>query len=120
MKRMINASREYKRYEGWDPKDIQLHSETDWEARNYEDLPVPTDSFYYKVRCNYADGRKETKDVEFIKYICANPIFPPYWAPKQLHQFEGAVGPMYDGRFRGYYDIHDRYEDYELYEMLTR
>jgi len=106
------------RYKDWDPADAELHRNTDWKARNYEDLPVPEDSFEDDVVMYNYGGEPEHKNVKFIKRLRSNPIFPPYYAPEEK-PFEHGLGAMYDGKRHGKYDIHNRYEDQETYDRLS-
>lgn len=106
-------------YEGWDETDIAIHKFIDWKARNYEEYPIPEDSFMYDINLYSTDKDPEKRQVKFIKYIRANPIYPPYYAPEEKG-VEGYVGPMYDGDDRNNYDIHNRYDTQELYDMLSR
>ena len=56
------------------------------------------------------------------KFLRSNPIFPPYYAAVMEKPFGmdvSYVGPMYDGHYYDHYDIHDRYETQEVYNMLS-
>ena len=70
----------------------------------------------------YGDGEPKTAKVEMHKFLRANAIFPPYYKPVMEKPFGmdvSYVGPMYDGNKYGNYDIHDRYETQEVYDMLS-
>ena len=107
-------------YDGWTEEDIELHKSIDWPSRNYFDYPVESDSFKGQaiLYSTAFEGGKEYVPATFIKYIRSNPIFPPYYAPKDLDK-TGFVGPMYDGNNHGNYQIHDRYETEEIYRALS-
>ena len=107
----------------WSQQDIELHKSINWESRNYEEYPVPEDSFMGRVFF-YGDDTQPNKIVKMIKYLRANPIYPPYYAPEKA-PFEGVIGPMYDGRTHQSktgvrYDVHDRYETQDVYDRLSR
>lgn len=108
----------YTEYDGWDEKDVELHKSIDWAERNYKDYPVEEDTFTSRAFHYPANDEGDMKEVKFIKYLRANPIFPPYYAPAEK-PFDNAAGPMFDGRTHGNYDIHDRYETWELYDRLS-
>ena len=57
--------------------------------------------------------------MQFTKHLRSNPIYPPYYAPDE-QPFENAVGPMFDGYRVNGYDVHDRYETQEIYDLLSR
>ena len=125
MKKHVRASiwgnySDYDRNDGWTEEDIKLHKSIDWKARNYEEYPVKDDSFTSEVVL-YGYDEPQYKKVKFIKYLRANPIYPPYYAPENRKPFDvrGYVGPMYDGNTHGNYKIHDRYETQEMYDILT-
>jgi len=117
---------------GWEPKfegqwsdaEKELWENTDWKARNFEEVPVSQDTFEGKITI-YGDGPKRTEPVTFRKYICPNTTFPPYYAPawdtatqKKMNRMY--AGPMYDGHKHNGYSVHDRLETYELYDQLSR
>lgn len=101
----------------WDEEDITKHKETDWKARNWEDLDVG-DEFKGKVYIYRWGKEPEVKEATFHKFIRANDTFPPYYKAVDFEP-EGVVGPMFDGRRHGNYDIHDRYEDQKTYDLLS-
>ena len=127
MKRYIRSNRyqDYNPSDGWTDEDIQLHKEIDWAGRNYDDYPVDQDTYMGNITLYTYDGRQITKNVEMVKYLRANPIYPPYYAPRNKQPFEKGfycksyTGPMYDGNRHNGYDVHDRFEDYKLYNMLS-
>lgn len=107
----------------WSPEDIELHKSIDWSARNYEEYPVPEDSFM-SMAFIIGDDKQPDKKVKMIKYIRSNPIYPPYYAP-ETEPFKGVVGPMFDGRTHKsdngmVYNVHDRYETQDVYDMLSK
>lgn len=105
--------------DGWAEEDINLHKSIDWKSRNYMDFPVTTDSFVGEAIL-YGEGKDKLKNVKMIKYLVANPVYPPYYAPEEnpFKEYSNVVGPMYDGRKHGSYQIHNRYETQELYDTL--
>lgn len=115
-------------FEGyWSDKDKEIWQQTDWKSRNYDELPVedmqdPINGIGYF----YTPKGSFTKPVRFIKYIRANPIYPPYFGPiydTELIEFmkqNNFCYPMYDGRKEGPYDIHDRFETSEISDRLSR
>lgn len=113
-------------FEGyWSDRDKQIWLNTDWKARNYEELAVEDCTFdgygYF-----YSLQGKVEKKITFVKYIRPNPIFPPYYGPvydSELLEFmkNGSYCyPSYDGRDVGPYSVHDRFEDNELADRLSR
>lgn len=108
----------------WSEEDKQLYRNTDWQARDYEELPVENDTITGKIYF-YGVGSEKTMSATFMKMIRSNPIYPPYYKPIKTSGLtkiitEGDyVGPMYDGHNEGHYQIHDRYETQELYDMLS-
>lgn len=115
---------EFKGY--WSPEDKELWLNTNWSERNYEELPVEGDEI---SEYGYFYSSKKgciLKPVTFIKYIRSNPIYPPYYGPKYTSELleymkEGNYCyPCYDGRQFGNYDKHDRFDDEELADMLSR
>lgn len=106
-------------YKDWDEADIELHKSIDWKARNYEEYPVEGTEFIHDVDFYDDNGHKKIKDVEFVKYLRANGIYPPYYGPKDKDAIPG-VGTMYDGhKHSDGYDIHDRTESQSVYDMLS-
>ena len=103
---------------GWTEDDIKLHRSIDWKARNYEEYPVPEDNFTGKAIAYGLPGGTREQETKFIKYVRANPIFPPYYGAEST-PFEGTVGGMYDGRNHKTYQVHDRYETQEVYDALS-
>ena len=106
----------YDKEEGWTDADIELHKNTDWKARNYEVLPTE-DEYVGEVHLVGGDRNGIVKDVKFHKVIRSNPIFPPYYKPDE--NFEGYLGPMFDGDRHNGIDIHNRYETQEVYDALS-
>ena len=109
---------DYNKENGWTDEDIETHKNTDWAARNYMDLPIPKDSFT-GIATAYTDTGVQRVKCKFIKFIRANSIYPPYYAPEN-EPFKNVVGPMYDGNKYKTYDIHDRYESQDIYDSLSR
>ena len=114
---------DYDPKEGWTEEDIELHKSIDWTGRNYEKYPVEEDSFMHNAVLYGVHGGPIRKEVKFIKYIRSNPIYPPYYGPVDRKPFDGVtvgyVGPMYDGHKHKTYDVHDRFETQETYDMLS-
>lgn len=126
MKRYIKSSFSWKpEFKGtWSEEEKKLWESIDWEARDYEEYPVESDTIQGRVRFVGTDyGWVPAK---FVKYIRPNPIYDPYYAPveegkvKQILDQGGIVGPMYDGDSKNGYQIHNRYETAEVYEMLSK
>lgn len=119
-------------FEGyWSETDKEIWQNTDWKARNYEDLPVGDEiirpAYFYEIGVGSIEKPLifvRQKPFTFVKYIRANPIYPPYYGPvmtKELIDFTDHkyVGAMYGGYKEGNYDIHDRFETQELYDSLS-
>lgn len=102
---------------GWTEEDIELHKSIDWKARNYEEYEVEEDSFKAGVEVVGKDV-DENKVYTFHKFLRPNPIYPPYYRAVDF-DIEGLIGPTYNGRKHFNYDIHDRYETQEVYDMLS-
>jgi len=114
---------EFKGY--WSSYDKEIWKKVNWSERNYEDYPVDGDTFRSKIYI-YGLGDVVTKEVEFQKFLRANPIYPPYYRPiyttelMEYMQDNHLCYPSYDGRTDGCYQIHDRFETAELNDMLSR
>ena len=118
----MNREPEFKGY--WSDKEKQIWQNTNWQERNYEELPIEDDTFegtgYF-----YSMTGKLTKKITFVKYIRSNPIYSPYYAPiytAELKEYMKAGSycyPCYDGRTEGQYDIHDRFDTSELADHLS-
>lgn len=126
MKRVVSSiwgnSIDYDPKDGWTDEDIALHQSIDWSARNWEDYPIPDDTFLGTATL-YCDGGPVQICTKFIKYLRANPIYPPYYAPadrKPFSGYRGYVGPMYDGTTYHGYNVHDRFESQDIYDMMSR
>lgn len=111
-------------FEDWNERDQQLYNETDWKARNYEELPVEKDIIDTYIIV-YGVNPPLSMKCQAQLMIRPNSIYPPYYKPiltsemnRKLHEIH-AVGPMFDGESRGKYDIHNRYETQELYDMMS-
>ena len=118
LKKVTESS--YGSYDGWSQEDIDLHKSIDWDANHYRPYDAgdafEDDVYYYGT--NPEDTRVEK--AEFHKFINANPIYPPYYAPVgQTKDDEKYTWSMYDGRKHGNYDKHDRRENYDLYTKLS-
>lgn len=115
-------------FEGyWSDRDKELWKSIDWKSRNYEDYPVDDiQDPINGVGHFYSTNGSFTKPVRFIKYLRANPIYPPYYGPiydSELIDFmknNGFCYPMYDGRLEGPYKLLDRFENTEVADMLSR
>lgn len=114
-------------FEGyWSDKDKETWKNVDWKNRDYKDFPVEDgdpivlDGYFYTL-----DGHF-TKPIKFVKYLRANPIFSPYYGPvydtELLSIMENGhfCYPSFDGRKEGPYNIHDRFDDSELADRLSR
>lgn len=114
---------EFKGY--WTEYDKELWKNVNWEERNFEDYPIEGDTFRSNIYI-YGLGDVVTKEVEFQKYLRANPIYPPYYRPAYTSEMIDFMAdnelcyPMYDGRMEGGYKIHDRFETFELNDRLSR
>ena len=110
--------KDYDPEKGWTEEDIAKHKKIDWKKRDYKDLDAGDefkgDVYIYK----YNAEPEIKKDVTFHKFLSANAIYPPYYRPVDFEPAD-LVGPMYDGRKHDNYDIHDRYEDQESYDLLS-
>ena len=110
--------KDYDTEKGWTEEDIAKHKEIDWKERDYKDFDAGDefkgDVYIYK----YNAEPEIKKNVTFHKFLSANPIYPPYYRPVDFEPAD-LVGPMYDGRKHDNYDIHDRYEDQEAYDLLS-
>lgn len=120
MKKNENLNEKLVAYDSkrWEPEDIELHKSINWKERNYEDFAVSEDSFETEVVAYELKGGPQRKTVKVVKHLRANPIYPPYYRATQ-QPFKNVVGPMYDGHKHGKYDIHDRYETQEVYDILS-
>lgn len=107
----------------WSQLDKDLWRYIDWAARDYKDYPI--DDVIHRKAYFYGNNQSEERFIDFIRVIRSNPIYPPYYKPVMTYELQkfiedgNYVGPMYDGRAEGNYDIHDRYETQELYDMLS-
>ena len=127
MKRLITASYSWKpEFEGtWSDEEKELWGSIDWKQRNYEDYIIDDDIIRGEVRF-YGIRGPNTMEVDMVKHIRSNPIYPPYYEARETPMLQSIidrnnlVGPMYDGDTFNGYDIHNRYETYELYDMLSR
>lgn len=125
---------DYKKYDPneWLQEDIELHQSIDWAARNYEEYPVEGET--YRGTCHvYGLDGDIMVPAEFQLMLRSNPIYPPYYAPVDPYKVMsdacrkagvdedsvGIVGPMFDGTKRGMYDVHNRFETQELYDVLS-
>lgn len=110
----------YKKEDGWTEEDIELHKSIDWKARNFEDYEIKNDQIITKAYCYRMNKDTETKPVKMSRYLRANGIFSPYYglASGEKEPFDDVVGPMYDGRKKNGYDIMDRYESQEVYDLM--
>lgn len=110
---------ESKEYSGWNEEDIKLHKSIDWKSRYYNDYPVYDDNFM-GTAVKYSENSPEEKaKVKFVKWLRANPIFPPYYEP-DYDPFADCGAPSYDGNKHNGYMVMDRYDTQELSDMLSR
>ena len=124
MKRYIKCNSDMS---DWEPQDIELYNSIDWESRNYKEYMVPEPVFKaYAILYTLNDGQHKIY-VPYYKFIRPNGnIYPPYYAPKSnpfdYPKFDiegGPVGPIFDGNYHRKYQVHDRYETYELYDFTN-
>ena len=114
---------EFKGY--WSDRDKDIWQKTDWRSRDYNELPVEEETFE-GIGYFYGVNGNETRKMTFIKYIRPNPIYPPYYGPvytSDLLEFMKKghyCYPMYDGNDEGHYEIHDRFEDSNTADILSR
>lgn len=112
----------------WSEEDIELWKSIDWKARNYEEYPVEDefDSFISGDVTIYGiDDHGIDIPCTFQKVIRANPIYPPYYrvlpedldAIKEDYPDYALVGPSYDGNKYNGYQVHDRVDTQELYDL---
>lgn len=113
----------------WSEREKQLWKETNWEERDYEDLPIEDDTFlgtgYF-----YSNKGVNQAQVEFVKYIVANPIYPPYYGPiyssslltimEEGFDGESYLRAMFDGHTHNDCKVHDRFETQEVYDALSK
>lgn len=107
---------------GWTDEDIELHKSIDWKSLDYNEYEVKDDTFVGDAKL-YAGGTPITVETTFVKVIRPNPIYSPYYRPIDEKPFDvdfPYVGPMYDGYHYNGYDVHDRYESQEQYDILSR
>ena len=111
----------------WSDRDKELWQSIDWKARDYKAYPVEdTQDPINSVGYFYTTNGKFTKPVTFVKYLNANPIYPPYYGPiydSELTEFmrkNHFCYPMYDGRKEGPYKMHDRFESNDVADQLSR
>ena len=118
----------------WSDKDIEIWNNTDWKARNYDELVVPEDSFEGTLLIYGIPGGVRKEPVTFVKVLRANTIYSPIytipdWWESELYQKYKDMGytiysPSCDGRYHTEdgvrYRVADRCETAELYDMLTR
>lgn len=125
MKRYIRNSYSWKpKFEGtWSEEEKKLWESIDWEARDYEEYPVESDTIQGEVK--FVGTNYEPVPAKFIKYIEPNPIFGPYYAPveegkiKQILDHDKILGPMRGATHNGY-PVMNRYETAEVYDMMSR
>lgn len=115
---------EFKGY--WSDRDKTIWQETNWRDRDYEELPVEDETFEGFASIYSLKDEVEKFKVTFQKFIRPNPIYPPYYRPvydsklKEFMKEHDLVSAMYNGNREGNYPIHDRFDTYELYDMLSR
>ena len=113
---------EFKTEDGWTEEDIAKWKEIDWAPllkQHIGEVAVPEDNFIGKAVL-YGDGYKpQYKQVKFIKKLHSNPIYPPNYEPEE-NPFPEHCGPMYDGTKHNGLMVHDRYETWANYDMLSR
>lgn len=136
MKRYIRSSwGDYPEYDSneWSDRDVELHKSIDWKSRNYEDYPVEGETFRANCRVYGLGDEVVMVPATFQLMIRPNSRFAPYYVPTDVEKVKAdacrmvgvkrsdtpIVGPMYDGRNRGMYNIHDRLETQELYDVLS-
>lgn len=111
----------YKKYdpnEGWTPQLIELHKSIDWEARNYEDYEVPNTEVSGWAYL-YSENGKAKKNMKYALKLRSNPIYPPYYGTREFQPIEGYTNGMYDGHKIGKFEVHDRFETWDLYNRLS-
>lgn len=113
---------EFKTEDGWTEEDIARWKEIDWAPllkQHIGEVAVPEDNFMGKAVL-YGDGYKpQYKEVKFVKKLHSNPIYPPNYTPEE-NPFPEHCGPMYDGTKHNGLNVHDRYETWANYDMLSR
>lgn len=132
MKRYIKSASGHAFGKEWTRNDIEVYNTVDWRARNYEDYPVDGDTIMAEIRIYGLPGYKMpiTAPVRMQKFLRANPIFSPYYAPvnddivlkfiPDEYKDIPIVGPMSDGRTHNGNLIMDRYETQEIYDAMMR
>ena len=83
-------------FEGyWSETDKEIWQNTDWKARNYEELPVGDE--IVRPAYFYEKGKEPIqKPFIFVKYIRANPIYPPYYGPVMTRELIDFTNHKYD------------------------
>ena len=113
---------EFKTEDGWTEEDIAKWKEIDWAPllkQHIGEVAIPEDNFMGKAVL-YGDGYKpQYKEVKFVKKLHSNPIYPPNYEPEE-NPFPEHCGPMYDGTQHNGLMVHDRYETWSNYDMLSR
>lgn len=131
MKRYIRSAAEFGR--GWNREDIEIYNSIDWAERDYEPFRVDDDTILETAYVYGLSGRNTnyplTIPTRFVKFIRANPIYPPYYAPADETKVEriihlndpnaSVVGPMFDGKYHNGNMVMTRYETEELYNVLS-
>lgn len=109
---------EYDPADGWTPELIDLHKSIDWAARNYEEYEVPGTEVVRPAHL-YGMGSEKIERIPYVLKVCSNNIFPPYYGSKEFQPFEGYTSGMADGRKYDGFDIHDRFETWQMYNMMS-
>ena len=108
---------EYDPADGWTPELIDLHKSIDWAARNYEEYEVPGTEVVRPAHL-YGGGGEKIERIPYVLKVRPNNIFPPYYGSKEFQPFEGYTSGMADGRKYDGFDIHDRFETWQMYDMM--
>ena len=110
----------------WSALDKKIWEETNWQERDYEDLPIEDDTIM-SIADFYGNNTQEKHLIWFVKCIRANEIYAPYYKPVMNKELEEILekgnyirSSMYDGHNFGEYPIHDRFESQEVYDRLSR
>lgn len=112
----------------WSEREKEIWKNTNWLARDYKELPVE-DDIIEGIATFYNLTEKINVKAKFVKMIRPNPIYPPYYKlqkqslPKDILDKisnELYVSLSYDGHDFNGYQIHDRIESQDVYNLLSR
>lgn len=100
----------------WGKKEADIWRRTDWKARNYEPLLVPSNSFVKDVKVS--GYNKILKDVKFVLEISPNSIFEPRYVPEEQYGKYRDYAWTYDGTKKNGYIVLDRADTWENHASM--